>query len=59
MGKLTQTICRLLPTNCLGEFDHFVGLELKRVKVKPVQFNKKEKKELVILFLVLTAHMSY
>ena len=24
--KHTQTICRLLPTNCLSVFDHFVGL---------------------------------
>ena len=27
----TQTICRLLPTNCLGEFDRFVGLALKEL----------------------------
>ena len=27
--KHTQTICRLLPTNCLSVFDHFVGLPLK------------------------------
>ena len=26
--KYTQTICRLLPTNCLNVFDHFVGLAL-------------------------------
>ena len=29
MVNYTQTICRLLPTNCLGVFDHFVGLGLK------------------------------
>ena len=29
MVKYTQTICRLLPTNCLSLFDHFVGLTLK------------------------------
>ena len=29
MVKHTQTICRLLPTNCLSVFDHFVGLTLK------------------------------
>ena len=29
MVKHTQTICRLLPTNCLSVFDHFVGLALK------------------------------
>ena len=29
MVKHTQTIRRLLPTNCLSVFDHFVGLLLK------------------------------
>ena len=29
MGKDTQTICRLLPTNCLSVFDYFVELALK------------------------------
>ena len=29
MVKHTQTICRLLPTNCLTVFDHFVRLPLK------------------------------
>ena len=29
MVKRTQTIRRLLPTNCLSVFDHFVGLVLK------------------------------
>ena len=29
MVKLTQTIRRLLPTNFLSVFDHFVGLSLK------------------------------
>ena len=29
MVKHTQTIRRLLLTNCLSVFDHFVGLELK------------------------------
>ena len=29
MNKLTQTISRLLPTNCLSVFQHFVGLALK------------------------------
>ena len=32
MVKHTQTICRLLPTNCLSVFDHFVGLALKVLK---------------------------
>ena len=29
MVKHTQTICRMLPTNCLNVFYHFVGLALK------------------------------
>ena len=32
MVKQTQTICRLLPTNCLSVFDHFVGLALNRLR---------------------------
>ena len=32
MVKHTQTIRRLLPTNCLSVFDHFVGLALKELK---------------------------
>ena len=28
MVKHTETISRLLPTNCLNVFDHFVGLVL-------------------------------
>ena len=34
MFKHTQTIRRLLQTNCLNVFDHFVGLTLKRVKAE-------------------------
>ena len=33
MVKHTQTIRQLLPKNCLGAFDHFVGLALKGLKV--------------------------
>ena len=33
MVKQTQTICRLLPANCLSVFDHFVGLALKRLRI--------------------------
>ena len=29
MAEFTQTIRRQQPTNCLGVFDHFVGLALK------------------------------
>ena len=32
MVKHTPTIRWLLPSNCLGVFEHFVELELKRVK---------------------------
>ena len=32
MVRHTQTICGLLPTNCLSAFDHFVGLALKVLK---------------------------
>ena len=32
MVKHTQIICRLLPTNFLSVFDHFMGLTLKRLK---------------------------
>ena len=31
MVKLTQTIRRLMPTNCLSVFDHFVELVLKEL----------------------------
>ena len=33
MVKHTQTIRRLLKTNCLGVFDYFVGLALKGLKI--------------------------
>ena len=29
MVKHTQTICRLLPMNCVSVFEHFVGLAVK------------------------------
>ena len=32
MVKHTQTICRLLATNYLSVFEHFVGMALKRVR---------------------------
>ena len=31
--KHTQIICRLLLTNCLSVFDHFMGLALKGLKL--------------------------
>ena len=33
MVNCTQTNCRLLQTNCLSVFDHFVGLALKGLNV--------------------------
>ena len=41
MVKRTQTICRLLLTNFLSVFDHFVGLALKSLSV----FAKNEEAE--------------
>ena len=39
MVEHSQTIRRLLPTNCLSVFDHFVGLELKGlIHTKPMIF---------------------
>ena len=34
MVKHSQTICRQQRTNCLSVFDHFVGLVLKRLKLR-------------------------
>ena len=34
MVKHTQTILRLLSTNCLSVFDHFVGLAFKGLMMK-------------------------
>ena len=43
MVKRTQTIRRLLPTNCLSVFDHFVGLALKRSNTKLLILKYEEK----------------
>ena len=40
MVKHTQTIRWLLPTNCLGLFDHFVGLVLKGLKTEKYRTKK-------------------
>ena len=37
MVKHTQTICHLVPANCLSVFDHFVGLALKELISIPLQ----------------------
>ena len=34
MVKHTQTICRLLPRNCLSVFDHFVGTSLTEMRAQ-------------------------
>ena len=39
MVKHTQTIRRLLPTNCLSVFDHFVGSGLKGLRKKIIKIN--------------------
>ena len=41
MVKLTHTIHRLLPTNCLNVFDHFVGLVLKEIMLEIEVENEK------------------
>ena len=35
MVKHIETICRLLATNCLSVFDHFVGLVFKGLTLSP------------------------
>ena len=39
MVKHTQTIRRLLPTDCLSVFDHFVGLPFKGLNVIVFVYN--------------------
>ena len=39
MVKHTQTICRLLRTNCLSVFDHFVGMTVKGLKSDIIEIN--------------------
>ena len=50
MTKHTQTICRQQPTNCLSVFDHFVGLELKRL----IYFSIDILSQLRTLFILLS-----
>ena len=52
MVKHTQTIRRLLPTNCLSVFDHFVGLALKELRDKPSMqdINFKEGLQQILFF---------
>ena len=37
--QIPATIPGNLPTNCLGVFDHFVGLALTGLRMKPVQYS--------------------
>ena len=48
----TQAIRRLLPTNCLSVFDHFVGLALKGLSNRdnvraPIQFKRESQSQLL------------
>ena len=42
MVKESQTIRRLLPTNCLSVFDHFMGLALKGLRNSSIGISFKE-----------------
>ena len=52
MVKHAQTICRLLPTNCLTVFDYLVGLALKGL-------TKLDEYDSVILipFIIISLHI--
>ena len=53
MVKHTQTIRRLLPTNCLSVFDHFVGLVLKGLSYPFKQSSRREMLETSITLVKL------
>ena len=62
MVKHTQTICQLLPTNCLSVFDHFTGLTLKGLKTQRIIWDSKfpfqrKKQNLTYLFPILYFYM--
>ena len=42
MVKHLQTICQLLPTNCLSVFNQFVGLVLEELKMVMLKLAKKK-----------------
>ena len=50
MVKHTQTIRRLLPTNCLSVFDHFMGLALKGLRIKALKIDYIVKKSYNSIF---------
>ena len=45
MATHTQTIHRQQPKNCLSEFNHFVGLALKGLKIVHINAHKNYGKE--------------
>ena len=53
MVKHTQRIRRLLPTNCLSVFDHFVGLALKEL-TKRVAEIKREPLQYIYIYILYT-----
>ena len=52
MVKHTQRIRRLLPTNCLSVFDHFVGLALKEL-TKRVAEIKREPLQYIYIYIYI------
>ena len=58
MVKHTQTIGQLLPTNCLSEFDNFVGLALKGLTQYFPVFRNKHRNARALLRNCLT-HLEY
>ena len=49
MVKFTQTICWLMPTNCLSVFDHFVELVLKELMCEiSLEYQNRHRNKLII-----------
>ena len=57
MVKHTQRIRRLLPTNCLSVFDHFVGLALKEL-TKRVAEIKREPLLYIYIYIVYAFYIA-
>ena len=49
MVKHTETIHRLLPTNCFSVFDHFVGLALRGLKILFLKSTKQNKSKWIFI----------
>ena len=58
MVRHTQTIRRLLPTNCLSVFDHFVGLVLKGLKMRSIDVILGSSLLTLNSFNIISAHLS-